>query len=125
MSRRPRRGRADPPGHGHGELLRAILKAEKSLRGYVPTARGVEEPREPKQADQVLAALAGRYRPGDAIGLQQVLDVIDVTWETARAVRAWAQSQGAWPYLRPSPMRPAGRRDPAPAGRRRRKDGAR
>jgi hypothetical protein len=107
------------PKHGHSELLRAFLKAEKALKAYVPTPR--PDPPEPRNADETLAALAATYRPGDAVGLQQVVDCIAITWEQARAVRAWAEFAGAWPYARPGPSRP-----PTLPGsvRRRRKDGA-
>jgi hypothetical protein len=99
----------DPHGRGYKRLVGKVLRAEKGLRGYRPTVR--EGPPEPRGADEVLAALASRYRPGDAIGLQQVIDCIAVTWEHAQAVRKWAESVGAWPYVRPSPVRPPTRPD--------------
>lgn len=99
--------------HGYRRLVRTILKKEESLRSYVPTPRPAG-PAEPRGADEVLAALASRYSPGDALGLQQVVDCIGVEWDHARAVRAWAQYHGAWPYVRPSPRRPASRPDPGP-----------
>lgn len=111
------------PERSYRELVRTILRAEKGLRGYRPTPRDTEPPREPPGADEVLAALAARYRPGDAIGLQQIVDCIGVTWEHARAVRAWAQhpAVGAWPYLQPAPSRPAGKNDPRTRTRRRKR----
>lgn len=89
----------------HRRIVRRALEAERQLRGYRPEPRPWtgDPPPAPKHADEVLAALASRYRPGDRVGLQQVLDVIGVTWEEARAVRAWATAVGAWPYLQPGP----------------------
>jgi hypothetical protein len=97
----------------HADLVRRMLRTERGLKGYRPTVRhyAADPPPAPKHADEVLAALSGRYRPGDAIGLQQIVDVIDVPWEVARAVRDWAQQTGAWPYLRPGPGRPVGKPD--------------
>ena len=96
---RPHRNR---PHRSRDPLVRRILKAERGLCGYRPT--GNEPPAEPPGADEVLAALAATYRPGDAIA---------VPWEKARAVRAWAERVGAWPYVRPGPCRPPAGRDPA------------
>jgi hypothetical protein len=104
------------PNHAHGNLVRGVLRAEKGLRGYIPTPR--PDPPEPEDADEVLAALAAAYRPGDAVGTQQILERIAVTRERARAVVRWAQSVGAWPYLRPGPFRPAGGQSDRPAPRR-------
>jgi hypothetical protein len=100
-------------GHGYRRLLARILKTERGLKGYRPAPRHytADPPPAPPHADEVLAALAGTYRPGDAIGLQQIVDCIAVTWEQARAVRDWAERTGAWPYLRPGPCRPAGTSD--------------
>ena len=120
----PGRGVAMKAGRERGcrDLVRDVLRAERGLKGYVPTPRP-DGPPEPKNADETLAALAAKYRPGDAIGLQQMIDAIAITWEHAKAVRRWAEHNGAWPYLRPGPCRPAGHSDPAPP-RRRRKDGS-
>jgi hypothetical protein len=122
---RKARDRGAPPAPGHRELLRAVLRAERGLRRYRPAPRPWtgDPPPAPKHADEVLAALAGTYKPGDAIGLQQIVDTIAIDWDQARAVRDWAEQTGAWPYLRPSGMRPAGRPDPGPGSSRRRKPG--
>jgi hypothetical protein len=99
------RDRGAPPGPGHAGLVRRLLRTGRGLKGYRPTPRhySAEPPPAPRGADEVLAAVASRHRPGDAVGLQQVVDCIAVTWEQARAVRDWAQSVGAWPYTRPGP----------------------
>lgn len=116
-----RRSRDRGAVSGHAELVRRILRTEKGLKGYSPTPRPytADPPPAPKHADEVLTALlAAGYRPGDCLGLQQVVDCIAVTWEQARAVRDWAEQTGAWPYLRPGPFRPGGRTDPDPSSRR-------
>jgi hypothetical protein len=102
-----RREPAAKRSHDFAAEVRQLLRIEERLRRYQPKPR--DEPKEPSGADQVLAAVAARYRPGDRIGLRHVLDCIDVTWEVARAVRDWAMSQGAWPYLQPEPSRPVPR----------------
>ena len=97
---------------GHRALLKDILRIERENRDYRPTARDAEPPRCPSNADEVLAAVALKYKPGDSVGLRHVLDCIDISWENARAVRDWARhpSVGAWPWLQPMPSRPAGGR---------------
>ena len=98
--------------HAYRHLLRQVLAIEADLKGRTPAAH--EPPPEPKNADEVLAALASRYRPGDQVGLQHVVECIGITWEHARSVRAWAQYHGAWPYVLPAPARPDGRTGPVP-----------
>jgi hypothetical protein len=92
--------------HGNRRLVGRVLKAEAGLKGYVPTPRP-DGPPEPAGADELLAALSATYRPGDAVGLRQILDCIAVTQVHAMAVRRWAEHNGAWPYLRPGLNRPA------------------
>jgi hypothetical protein len=93
-----------PPARPCRRLVRRVLKAESGLRGYVP--RVYEPPDEPPGADEVLAAVASCYRPGDAVGLRQVRECIAITQDKAQAVRAWAIGAGAWPYLTPGACRP-------------------
>ena len=95
------------------ELLKQVLRVEKGLREYRPTHRPYtgEVPPPPPFAEQVLTALVATYPPGTAIGLQQVCDAIAVTWEQARAVRAWAEATKCWPWPRPGACRPAGEVD--------------
>lgn len=89
-----------------GKLVGRLLKAERGLKGYVPTPRP-DGPPEPAGADELLAAVAATYSPGDVVGVRQILDCIAVTHVHAQAVRRWAEHNGAWPYLRPSAFRPA------------------
>jgi hypothetical protein len=97
--------------HGYEGLVRRILRTEAAARDYRPTPRPytAEPPPPPKYAEDVIAAVSAHYPPGSCIGLQQVIDVIAVSWDEARRVRAWAEATGAWPWLRPSPVRKASR----------------
>jgi hypothetical protein len=101
----------DPDRLAVRRLLRNLLKIEEGLKGYRPEPRpwSADPPPAPRGADEVLAALASLYRPGDAIGLQQVVDCIAIDWDRARAIRQWAESVGAWPYLRPGALRATAR----------------
>lgn len=110
---RKARDRGAPAGLGHADLVRRILATERQLKSYRPAPRPWtgDPPPAPPHADEVLAALAGRYRPGDAVGLQQIVDTIAIEWDRARAVREWAEQTGAWPYLRPGGCRLPGEPD--------------
>jgi hypothetical protein len=108
-----RRSRDRGEVSGHAELVRSALRRERQLKGFRPEAPPWtgEPPPAPKHAGQVLAALSGHYPPGTCIGLAQVLEVIDVSWREARAVRDWAMAAGCWPWLKPGGYRRPGRPD--------------
>jgi hypothetical protein len=108
-----RRSRDRGEVSGHSELVRRALRTERQLKGYRPETPPWtgEPPPAPKHADEVLAAISERYPPGTCIGLAQVLEVIDISWEEARAVRDWATAVGAWPWLKPGGYRRPGRPD--------------
>jgi hypothetical protein len=111
-----RRSRDRGAVSGHAELVRRVLRTERGLKGYRPEPRpwSTDPPPAPRFAEDVITAVASVYPPGSAVGLQNVIDLIDVPWEVARSVRDWAETTGCWPWLRPSPMRPAGRSELAP-----------
>jgi hypothetical protein len=103
--------------HGFRDLLEKVLRAERGLRGYRPSAR--RPPEEPPEAGRVLAALAAAHPPGAAIGMRQIIAAAGCTQAVATAVRTWAKSvPGMWPYADP-PSLPA-----AWANKPRRKKGA-
>jgi hypothetical protein len=52
----------------------------------------------PPKAEAVLAALASKYQPGDAVSMPQIADVGDCSEGVAGRIRAWARSVGRWPY---------------------------
>jgi hypothetical protein len=100
--------------HPSKELVRQVLRAERSARRYRPRNPATADSVRAQFAEQVIAAVAARHGPGEAVGLRQVVDAIDITWEQARAVRDWARSQGCWPWLQPAGSRPGGKSDPGP-----------
>jgi hypothetical protein len=53
----------------------------------------------PPRAEQVLAALAGRHKPGQVVTLAMMMEAAGINQRSARRVRAWATSVGRWPYL--------------------------
>jgi hypothetical protein len=88
---------------------------ERAVLAYRPTfAAPVDEKAstpKPSQADRVMAAMARAHPAGDRAGLNEIISAAGVPRYVAIAVRKWARSQGAWPYLN----RPGGWGSKAPA----------
>ena len=84
----------------HRRLLRRILRIEGRLRSYRP--RPIPAPDPPPQAEEVLAAVAARYGPGDRVSIRDAAEAAGVTRAVAGFVRAWANhpAVGRWPYLK-------------------------
>jgi hypothetical protein len=100
--------------HPSADLVRTHLKAEERIRRYEPKPR--DEPPPPPCAESVLCALAMRHQPGEAVGLQEIVDASGCTWAQASATRSWAKTTGAWPYLQPGLCRPPQSRKPKGGG---------
>lgn len=119
----PDRPPVNPSGPGerplrHRQLLRRIRRTEAAVRAYRPTLHHEQQPPdEPDHADEALAALASRYRPGDAASAADISRVIDIEYWRAVEIRRWAIAVGAWPYIDPSPVRPSwlAHRSPKPS----------
>jgi hypothetical protein len=108
-----RRSRDRGEVSGHAEMVRRSLLRERQLKNYRPEtpAWTGEPPPAPRHADEVLCAISDRFPPGSCIGLAQVLEVIAVSRQEARAVRDWAMAAGCWPWLKPGGYRRPGRPD--------------
>lgn len=87
-----------PPRRRRRISLRDWIELERRLREQSVPA--VPEPvPEPPQAAATLGALACRYRPGDRVGIGDMVDVAGLTRAGASLVRRWAKSVNSWPYL--------------------------
>lgn len=77
--------------------LRRFLRLERRIRTAIAPPE-TEPPRQPRQAEAVLAALARAFPPGTTICREQVCEVAGVSMPVAGAVRVWAKANGLWPY---------------------------
>lgn len=70
---------------------------ERQLKAFVPRPM-LTPPAKPKQADQVLDALAVVFKPGDRVGNRAIVSAARTSLLVAGQVRRWARSEGLWPY---------------------------
>jgi hypothetical protein len=90
---------------------------EKSLKAHAGrTAPGrsrsgpddATEPPAPPLADWIIASVAARFGPWQAVDLCDVCAATGVTWEQAKRARDWGLRVGAWPWLLPASGRRIG-----------------
>jgi hypothetical protein len=82
--------------------VRRFLRLERTVLAFRPTPTPPPSPApKPPRADEVLAAVARAFEPGDRVSRRAVAEAAGVTLPAAGAVRRWAMGAGQWPYLHP------------------------
>ena len=90
----------------HKKTIRGFLTLERRVLDVPSSAdrpkrgpkRGPKPLEKPRRADEILARLAARHRPGEALGLVQIAAAGGCSTGSANAIRRWAREAGLWPY---------------------------
>ena len=90
--------RAEQAAAAHRRIVRRILQAERDSRLQGGPKQGPKPLEKPRRADDVLAKLAARHKPGEALGLVQIAAAGGCSTGSALAIRRWAISKKLWPY---------------------------
>jgi hypothetical protein len=90
--------RAEAQAESHGRLVDLIIRAERRIRCPAGKGKKKRPPEKPKGADDVLAALATRFKPGQSLSVGEIARAAKCSTATAFTTRRWAKEKGLWLY---------------------------